>query len=80
MSTAIKTREIQYTAPDGSHLIGYFAAPVKHLYQVSLLVLSGGVVTNTLNNVRVNLLNTVMLHLQLTCMAIKSNNDCSSSL
>ncbi|WP_407511225.1 dienelactone hydrolase family protein [Acinetobacter baumannii] len=27
MSTAIKTREIQYTAPDGSHLIGYFAAP-----------------------------------------------------
>lgn len=72
MSTAIKTREIQYTAPDGSHLIGYFAAPeVKHLYQVSLLVLSGGVVTNTLNNVRVNLLNTVMLHLQLTCMAIK---------
>ncbi|MEL4549207.1 hypothetical protein, partial [Acinetobacter baumannii] len=22
MSTAIKTREIQYTAPDGSHLIG----------------------------------------------------------
>lgn len=81
MSTAIKTREIQYTAPDGSHLIGYFAAQkVKHLYQVSLLVLSGGVVTNTLNNVRVNLLNTVMLHLQLTCMAIKSNNDCSSSL
>ena len=27
MSTAIKTREIQYTAPDGSHLSGYFAAP-----------------------------------------------------
>ncbi|KGT47521.1 dienelactone hydrolase family protein [Acinetobacter sp. HR7] len=24
---AIKTREIQYTAPDGSQLIGYFAAP-----------------------------------------------------
>ena len=24
---AIKTREIHYTAPDGSALIGYFAAP-----------------------------------------------------
>lgn len=24
---AIKTREIQYTAQDGSTLIGYFAAP-----------------------------------------------------
>lgn len=27
MTQAIKTREIQYTAPDGSNLIGYFAAP-----------------------------------------------------
>ena len=69
MSTAIKTREIQYTAPDGSHLIGYFAAPESETPVPG--VLSGGVVTNTLNNVRVNLLNTVMLHLQLTCMAIK---------
>lgn len=27
MPQAIQTREIQYTAPDGSNLIGYFAAP-----------------------------------------------------
>src|SRR5690606_41709420 len=27
MALSIKTREIQYTAPDGTHLIGYFAAP-----------------------------------------------------
>ncbi len=27
MTQAIQTREIQYTAPDGSNLIGYFAAP-----------------------------------------------------
>ena len=27
MAQAIQTREIQYTAPDGSNLIGYFAAP-----------------------------------------------------
>lgn len=27
MTQAIQTREIQYTAPDGSNLMGYFAAP-----------------------------------------------------
>ena len=28
MNFAIHTREIDYTAPDGQRLIGYFAAPV----------------------------------------------------
>ena len=71
MSTAIKTREIQYTAPDGSHLIGYFAAPESETPVPGVIIGPEWWGRNTLNNVRVNLLNTVMLHLQLTCMAIK---------
>ncbi|BCT87657.1 dienelactone hydrolase family protein [Acinetobacter variabilis] len=35
---AIKTREIHYTAPDGSTLIGYFAAPETHAPVAGVLV------------------------------------------
>ena len=38
MSTTIKTREIQYTAPDGSQLIGYFAAPASDTAVAGVIV------------------------------------------
>lgn len=72
MSTAIKTREIQYTAPDGSHLIGYFAAPDSETPVAGVIVApEWWDVTNIQSNAHVNLLNTAMLRLQLICMVIK---------
>ena len=72
MTTAIKTREIQYTAPDGSHLIGYFAAPDSETPVAGVIVGPEWWGRNEYtNNAHVNLLNMVMLHLQLICMAIK---------
>lgn len=38
MALGIKTREIQYTAADGTHLIGYFAAPESEQPLAGILV------------------------------------------
>ncbi|MFW1690746.1 dienelactone hydrolase family protein [Acinetobacter ursingii] len=38
MTLTIKTREIHYTAKDGSNLIGYFAAPVSETPVVGVIV------------------------------------------
>ena len=38
MTVAIKTREIHYTAADGSTLIGYFAAPENETAVAGVLV------------------------------------------
>lgn len=38
MTSTIKTREIHYTAKDGSNLIGYFAAPVSETPVAGVIV------------------------------------------
>jgi dienelactone hydrolase len=38
MTSAIQTREIQYTAADGTQLIGYFAAPVDSSVSAGVIV------------------------------------------
>ena len=38
MSFPINTREIEYTAPDGQRLIGYFAAPAIDMPVAGVIV------------------------------------------
>lgn len=53
MTFSIKTCEIQYTAPDGTDLIGYFAAPESENRSRALLLRqNGGDEIITQNNAR----------------------------
>ena len=38
MSFPITTREIEYTAPDGQRLIGYFATPIRDVPVAGVIV------------------------------------------
>ena len=75
MALSIKTREIQYTAPDGTHLIGYFAAPESETPVAGVIVAPEWWGRNeyTEQRVPVNLLNTAMERLLLICMVIKKS-------